>query len=38
MWLPEFETYEMFDDQERAALRYPRLLKQGQHAIDRDEV
>ena len=38
MALPQFETSDMFDDRERAALRYARLFKQGEHAIDRDDV
>lgn len=38
MALPEFETSALFDERERAALRYARLFKQGEHAIDRDEV
>ena len=38
MALPSFETSNMFDERERAALRYARLFKQGEHAIDRDEV
>lgn len=38
MALPDFETSELFDDRDRAALRYARLFKQGEHAIDRDEV
>lgn len=38
MALPDFETSNLFDDRERAALRYARLFKQGEHAIDSDEV
>ena len=38
MALPEFETSPLFDDRERAALRYARLFKQGEHAIDSDAV
>lgn len=38
MALASFETSELFDDRERAALRYARLFKQGEHAIDSDEV
>jgi len=36
--LPDFETSPLFDDRERAALRYAKLFKQGEHAIDKDEV
>jgi AhpD family alkylhydroperoxidase len=38
MALADFETSPLFDDRERAALRYARLFKQGEHAIDRDDV
>ena len=38
MALPDFETSALFDERDRAALRYARLFKQGEHAIDRDEV
>ena len=36
--LPDFETSALFDARERAALRYARLFKQGEHAIDSDAV
>lgn len=38
MALPQFETSDLFDARERAALRYARLFKQGEHAIDDDKV
>ena len=38
MPLASFETSPLFDDRERAALRYARLFKQGEHAIDSDDV
>ncbi len=38
MALASFETSPLFDDRERAALRYARLFKQGEHAIDSDDV
>ena len=38
MALASFETSPLFDERERAALRYARLFKQGEHAIDSDTV
>ena len=38
MALADFETSDLFDDRERAALRYARQFKQGEHAIDSDAV
>ena len=38
MALASFETSPLFDDRECAALRYARLFKQGEHAIDSDAV
>lgn len=36
--LLEFETSEMFSERERAALRYAKLFKMGEEAIDSDAV
>ncbi len=36
--LPRFETSPMFDERERAALRYAQRFKQGEQAIDLDSV
>jgi AhpD family alkylhydroperoxidase len=38
MALADFQTSDLFDARERAALKYARLFKQGEHAIDSDEV
>lgn len=38
MALPDFETSDLFDARERAALRFARLFKQGGHAIDSDTL
>lgn len=38
MALADFETSELFDARERAALHFARLFKQGEHAIDSDTV
>jgi alkylhydroperoxidase family enzyme len=38
MALTDFETSDLFEERERAALRYARLFKQGGHAIDNDPV
>jgi alkylhydroperoxidase family enzyme len=36
--LSNHETSERFTPREKAALRYADLFKQGEHAIDKDEV
>jgi AhpD family alkylhydroperoxidase len=36
--LSNYETSERFTPREKAALRYADLFKQGEHAIDKDEV
>jgi AhpD family alkylhydroperoxidase len=36
--LAEFAASTRFSEREKAALRYAELFKQGEHAIDRDEV
>jgi AhpD family alkylhydroperoxidase len=36
--IPEFETSDAFSEREKAALRYAKLFKSGDHGVDSDEV